>query len=432
MMKRTITRGIARAAAVLLAACTLIAAPSCGSGNGNAADTDGRVRLAVVTEGDFSLAFTEGFSPLAAQNDLEFSLSKLTASTLMRETDGGWESVLGTIKLSEKDGKTVADIRINEQVYYSGLDMTATADRYIALLQTLTSIECDGYYKDFFKNPIEGAVAYRYGKIGLRLSDLPDFDALAEERARVTDRESYARLLVETSVTGLFRGNLEDSYLDGRTYRQILEENGETVYEDTELAKMSDAEKLEIVSLALSGLPEASWIVDRIYASMRKKVEVEYRDVFVKDRNNRVPEGISGVEKTSIRALRVRFSRKVDGDEAMRILNLPVMSQNAGMRAGAYIYSGRARGNSGTIAELREKGKSSRFLEIFPIDAESTTSTVKLGQATAALFFEAADGARTERFKKEGLTYEKIGKVWVLYDASVTDRAFLAALEFCY
>lgn len=415
---------------LLLAFLSALISVSCGSGGDRKGGKE-PLRIGVVVSAPLSDAFTASASPYDAGSDEEYALGKLTASTLMKRNGGGWEEQFGSISVGNKDGKTVASVRINDQTFYSGTGTSLTADRYIALLQSLALISNEGYFREYWKNPIEGLVEYRYGKTGLKRSDVPDFALQARERLdAVKDASAYEQILIETSIAGLYKGNLKERALDGRSFRELIDGESDEPYDDTDLMKLSEGEKLALVARLSAKTPMDDAVRARLLTVLERNAEEAYRAAFVSDRNARVPDGVSGFRKTGVRSFTVTFEGIVDGDEAIGMINLPLTTQNGLMRIGDYRFEGRAQTAHGASVELSEISGDARIV-FFALPADAAVPTVASGSADAVIFLDGTGPEALEAFDRKDLTAASIGAYTALFGGNV-ERSLIEKLGVFY
>ena len=422
-----IRRAVRLLGAVLASLCLLFSV-SCGA---NVKDKTVQIEdvtaIAVVGEPFSSRFATASANILRAENASDYTVSRLTSEQILSRTpDGSWSERNGSIKVETSGGKTVATVRINKGLeYYSG--QAVRISDYILLMEQICQVAHDGYYKDYYKNPIEGLVAFRFKRAGLTLADIPDFDAQTGEKLASLTKESYEELLQKTSIGGLFDGNLSAKNYDGKTFREIIEENSDELPAGY-FSSAAREELLRRLCSILSQRPQSEWITELLYKSVYSDLLSSFRSEMESYGEN--PGSISGLKKVDDYTCKVTFERVVDENEAIAMLNLPLIQQNGSKRVGAFNFKKSADGISGSmISYVNKKGLN---LAVLTAGAEEAIDTAAVGQVQIVVFIDKPTDALIERAHAAGLTYEPVGGGYAVYDASAVDAEFVRSLAvFC-
>ena len=177
---------------------------------------------------EISKQFAQTLNPLYAENDIEFALGTLIAPTIMEYEEGkGWIPVLGNIEVAVEDGVTVATVTLNSSLKYNNYNRQAIkADSYKRVFERILRTNYFGYYEEFYKNPIEGLVEFKYDSKGLKLEDVPDFNAQLDEIFSSLDADAYRAMLLETDVAGLYGSEKSPDSIcpDGRSFKEMVME----------------------------------------------------------------------------------------------------------------------------------------------------------------------------------------------------------------
>ena len=143
-MKNTVKRLVA---VLHTLACCLPIMAGCSSGKNGKNNS----LYIALTGNSFSAEFIDRFNPLYAKTDAEYAAGLLIAPTVMRYEEGkGWVSVLGTISVSEENGKTVAMIKLDNKIRYSN-QRKLSADEYIRVVKMILRTDYHGYFKNFYR-----------------------------------------------------------------------------------------------------------------------------------------------------------------------------------------------------------------------------------------------------------------------------------------
>lgn len=347
---------------------------------------------------ELSESFAQNPHPLYARNDFEYRLGLLFAPSLMYQDENGqWQSGSGSITLSTEGENTVAVVKINDGVKYYNGSYASGAD-YIGVLKKIANCEYQGYFDDFYKNPIEGLVAYRYQCAGLELKDVPDFEKEADKLFESLTKEDYRNMLLKTDLAGLYPAGCtpQDQAPDGRTFRQVVEEDSRTDEEknDEFFTKGNVAEKmLEELSgiYAMKGRNE--WFIPQLRAIEVDKLQQEFLQECRSQ--GRPVDSISGVEGTDIHngkamSVRITFTGNVEKEQAYRMLNLPLLpgvalSEGKGITGtGTLKYAGCYK--SGNSYALRVANKEGKRFTLLPIEEKNIISTMYMKQLCAASY----------------------------------------------
>ena len=420
--------------AFALAALMLLLPAGCAKNGDTAVYTAG---LCVGVEGaEFSEAFTRTMNPIYAENEDEFALGTLIAPTVMRyDPEKGWQKQLGTIEVSEQDGVTVAKITLDTSIKYSnGRKISVTA--YEEMLKRIVNYSYTGYYRDYYKNPIEGLVATRYNYKGLTLEDIPDFDAQVDAQMKDLDQKKYKQLLIDTEIAGLYTSqqNPESIAPDGRSFREFVlaESRSREVKEpdfftSPNIASRMTAQLAEIYAQK----PREEWMLDEVRDALLLQLQNEFKEQF----HSTTPSTpISGYKQGSgyyTDNCTVTFTKIVDRDEAIAMLNLPIIysSASAGKTvegAGEYVFESTRDGNDGRIVTLTNSGSS---LSVIGIDRENVAATMKLRQISLAILRSEPDAAMKAEIETNGFALKKINGSYAGYDKQAVNDALLAKLN---
>ena len=378
--------------------------------------------LAIACE-PFSGGFYAAANILNAANDAEYAVGLLASETIMRKNkDGGWTEKNGSITTALWEGRTVATVRLNKTLKTANGQSLMISD-YISLVQQITRRNYNGYFKDFYLNPIEGLIAYRYDCPGLTLADLPDFDALTRDKIAALTKEDYAQLLLDTSIGGLFENNASALSYDGRTFRQAIEEY-DSKFDFTTASQNAIRSKLAKI---YAQRPKSEWITDLLYDSVKDRVIAEFCE-------QKKQEGATGsaaisISKSDNYTCKVVFEKVVSEDEAIGMLNLPLCFQAASRRKGDYVFRKNSEGTVGRALSFTDQGGS---LTVLSAAEEDLVDSVALGQIRAAVLLAAPSETLTAKAKERGLRCEAIGSGYAIYDANLTERSFLEGLAIFY
>lgn len=389
-----------------------------------------------LTGNSFSKEFIELFNPLYAQNETEYAAGLLVAPSIMRYEEGkGWIPVLGNITVSTQNGKTVATIDLDKSIRYSN-QRKLSSDEYIRTVKMLVRTNYNGYFKDFYTYPIEGLVACRYNCRGLTLADLPDFDALLADRFAVILGEdlekaekAYEALLSETNIFGCYDGNPQTVSPDGRTFREVLEQDSRKAPDDAYFV----AGDLKWVMLAdlcklYAQKDRSQWMIDELKVCVMQQLQDAFEEECLR-KGGKVNGAISGITRNSTTSLTVTFERVIeDEDRVIEMLNLPMLysfmdQKSKVIGAGAYSYSGSNEGRNGKMVSLLAADGKSLYLHT--AEQQDVYATIYMGQLSAA----AIDGAADEDLvKKYGLQVKTIGGKTVVYDKGQISEKELSSI----
>ncbi|MBP3321093.1 MAG: hypothetical protein J6M12_01955 [Clostridia bacterium] len=432
---------IKRCGIICLILCLLLPLAA-GCDGQKAGGQSNELRIA-ITGDSFSDLFLESFNPLYAESAEEQAASSLIAPTIMRYEEGkGWVSVLGTITSEEKDGKTVATVKLKKGLRYSS-GRQVGMDDYLRTVKFILRTNYTGYYKDFYTYPIEGLVACRYNCAGLTLADLPDFDALLSERFKEVEGEdataakkAYMALLQETKIFGTFNGNPESFSPDGRSFKEVILQDSKTPIEEDYFSIKDGLEKtmLEDLCKIYSNKSRSEWMIK----SLKNYILTELQEAFAEEcmaKNQYVNGAISGMRITDnsyyATTMKVTFDRIIeDENDVIRMLNLPMMqsvssSSDSVVGVGSYAYKSFFEGRRGKMAEL-ESTEGGRTLYLLTMAEKDVYATLHMGQLSAA----AIQGEVNEELvAKYGLSVLKVGDDAVLYLPDRISKDELALLK---
>lgn len=393
-----------------------------------------------MTGNSFSSSFIERFNPLYAESEAEYAAGLLVVPTIMRYEEGkGWVSVLGTISVSKENGKTVAMIELDKNIRYSN-GRKLSADEYIRVVTMILRTNYNGYFKDFYTYPIEGLVACRYNCQGLTLADLPDFDAELEKVFKkvydediVDARKAYEKLLSDTKIFGLYDGNPLTLSPDGRTFRQVLEQDGSTMPAD-DYFTAGDVERVMLADLCklYARKDRSLWMIDQLKVSVMQQLQDDFEKECL-EKGQRVNGVISGVNRYSSTAVKVIFEKTIeDENKVIEMLNLPLLHSFMDDRsnvvgAGAYTYQGYSKGREGNMVIL--EAASGKNLYLRTANAEDVYATLYMGQLSAAAIEGAYD---EEQVKKYGLSVKSFGDCSVVYHSGKITEKELESLAMLF
>ncbi|MBQ8911620.1 MAG: hypothetical protein IJY89_03530 [Clostridia bacterium] len=421
------------ASALLLALCLPFFA-GCSSSKGGAG-ADG-LYIALTGE-SFSPEFIELFNPLYASTDAEYAAGLMVAPSIMRYEEGeGWIPVLGTISVSKENGKTVAMVELDETVRYSN-KRKLSAEEYIRTMKMLVRTNYDGYFADFYTYPIEGLVACRYNCKGLTLEDLPDFEALlskefavilGEDAAKAED--AYEKLLSQTKIFGCYDGNPLSPAPDGRTFRQVLEQDSKKAPDDAYFTA-DDAQRVILADLCklYADKQRDEWMIEPLRAFVMQQLQDDYEKACL-DKGQRVNGEISGVHKYDATTVKVIFEKVIeDENDVIEMLNLPMLysfmdKRSAVVGAGNYTYSGCNQGRDGKMVTLQAQNGKNLYLRT--ANEEDVYATIYMGQLSAAAIDGEPDMALVEEY---GLKVKRFGDSAVVYHEKRTSEKELESLS---
>ncbi len=419
-------------AAILLIATLLLLVPSCGNSRKNSTNVDRGVCVAFA-DGEASPAFAKHLNPLYAANDTEFSIGMLVAPTVMRyDESAGWVKILGTITTEVSDGKTVATVTLDKNIKYSnGRNISISA--YVSVLERITRTSYTGYYKDYYKNPIEGLVSFRYNCRGLTLSDIPDFDGELDEIFKNVSKEDYLNMLLETEVAGLYTDsqNPESIAPDGRSFKQIVleESKNEEVKQDNFFIR-NDIKTLmpKLLSEIYASKPTEQWMLKELRAIKY----VELQDAFkaqcasMGSPCNSIPGVVSGGRNADF--CTVTFSSSISEDEAIRILNLPVIysySQDISsltVGAGAYVGCGESAGNDSSMFRF---SSGDEYLSVVTVPRQNIFTTMFMEQIDIAVLPDTLTETEKESASKNNFQVKIIGSSQVIWNPDTVNEEML-------
>lgn len=419
-------RIIKESGALLLALC-MLAGVLVGCSSKQSANRSNALRIALTGE-----AFGEDFlircDPLDAATPQEYAAGSLIAPSIMRYEEGkGWVSVLGTITTTVKGGRTVATVKLKKGLRYSNGRQASVSD-YLRVVRLILRTNYTGYFKDFYTYPIEGLVACRYNCAGLTLSDLPDFEKLLLEKFAVIEGEdkskaqkAYEALLKETKIIGFYDGNPETISPDGRSFRQVLMDEP-SLKIDEEYFKVAEGLygiMLDDLCALYAKMPQDRWMLD----DLKELVLVELQEAFEKEcfENGQQVDGeISGMQIVDnthyATTLQVTFEKVVEEDDAIRMLNLPLIysassTSDRVIGMGDYLYSSSFQGRRGQIVELSSAKEEGRSLYLLSMDERDVYASLYMGQLSAAINGKADE----ELVEKYGLSVMEVGGNAVVY-----------------
>ncbi len=391
-----------------------------------------------VAYGSISADFALNPSPFTAENETEEALARLIAQPLMRYDEGEWKTVLGTIALSEEDGKTVGTVKIrSDATYYNG-KTAVYINQYYSLLHKLASMSMTGCLEDYYKNPIEGLVGYRYGYRDLTLEQVPDFEKEAENLAENLTQEGYKQILIESKMFGFFGGNPMSLCFDGRTFKEaiVAGTTNENKREDTWFTESTSTEILEEAAQVYSAFPREEWQWQLLCQNLKKSCEKSFADEMKKKATaeGKRTETISGV-KIEGQSCKVQFTERLSEEEAIRILNLPIMAVNGSMGAGEYlpVTNGFREQEEEAVIELT--GRQGQSLVVFTLSSsnEELYTSVRIGAMDAVLLnFKPTEEEQAAEEEKGGLRFAQIGKSTVIFNPNSVTLKELKNLELFY
>ena len=417
-MQRTKRMIPIRAAALTLVFAALFALAACGGSDDKKQRVDSRINVALAV-GTLSESFCRpqnaggtAANPFFAKSAIEYAAGCLTAPTLMRRDEKGeWQPLYGSIEVKDADGITTATVKVNSGLRFYGGSLYKI-ERYMNLMEQISLPSYKGWLRDFYKNPINGIVAFRYKNSALTLADVPDFDALAAKAAKAETAADYKALLTETKLAGLFSKNLYDKWFDGRTFMQILAEAGKGRTSEEDYNKMDGSETLELLSEALSQLPRDEWRLDELYEYERDRIEDEF--AAEQKAAGKSAGYIKGLYRINDLTCTVTFDGIVERDRAIEILNLPLATLSGEMRCGDRKYRGTENGETGWIVSLVNKQNES--MSLYAVDPEAALPALTLGQAQIVVFENEVDPALRAQAESAGFAYAAIGARAALYD----------------
>ncbi|MBQ8399287.1 MAG: hypothetical protein IJX08_04880 [Clostridia bacterium] len=431
-----------RAAALLLAAVCILGILSGCSSSGGGAGSDNALRIALTGEA-FSQEFLSNMNPLYASTEEEYAAGLLLAPTIMQyDEEKGWQAVLGKITVSQEDGRTVATIKLNKGVRYSN-DRPASMKDYRSMVVYMLRTGYLGYFKDFYRNPIEGLVACRYNCKSLTLADVPDFEVQIEKELeevlqedQTAAKKAYEKMLAESKIFGKFDGNPQTLSPDGRTFKDVLLQDGGKDVPD-EYFTASDVSSVMLGDLcALYAKKDRSlWMIEELKLWYMEKLQKDFSDECLA-RADYVNGTISGMVFTENTpqplTMKVYFEKLMeDEDEVIRMLNLPLIQSSytatsTVIGTGSYACAGADSGRVGMMAELKnlEKG---RNLSILTMEQEDVFASIYMGQISAAVLSEELSKEDQQYYEEEyGLKFVTIASAVAVYDP---DRVSAKELE---
>ncbi len=431
-----------RVTALLLAAVCILSILSGCNSSGGGAKSDRALRIALTGEA-FCAEFLSNMNPLYASTEEEYAAGLLLAPTIMQyDEEKGWQSVLGKITVSEADGRTVATIKLNKGVRYSN-DRPASVRDYRSMVVYMLRTNYLGYFKDFYTYPIEGLVACRYNCKSLTLADVPDFDAQIEKELagilqedKIAAQKAYEKLLVDSKIFGKFDGNPQTPSPDGRTFRDVLLQDGGKELPD-EYFTASDVSSVMLKDLCTLYAKKArnSWMIEELKLWYMEKLQKDFSDECLA-RAEYVNGTISGMVITENSnqplTMKVYFEKLMeDEDEVIRMLNLPLIqsSYNATstvIGTGSYVRAGSDSGRVGMMAELQNLQKG-RDLSILTMEQEDVFASIYMGQISAAVLSDEVSQKDRQYYEEEyGLEFVTIANAVAVYDP---DRVSVKELE---
>ena len=393
--------------------------------------------LGIALSGEeISEAFADNPNPLYAANDTEFAIGTLVAPTLMRyDTEKGWQPLVGNIEVEEIGGKTVATVTVDTSYNYTNGRKLSIKD-YEAAMKRISSIGYDGYYSDYHKNPIEGLIAYRYGTADLAPSRVPDFSSEADEKLADLSKEDYKSLLIETAIAGIYpeEANPQSLCPDGRTFKNFVVEETKNAEERQDTFFIGSALRERMLE-ALAGIyaaqPKNDWLIEELKKPVMVKMEKEFATEMQK--NAQRTSNISGISfsGSSGKSATVTFYEKVDRDEAIRILNLPMIYDKSQAPeydvhgAGEYRFSGFREGSAGYI--LNFSSNKHRNLSVMVMKEDLLLPTLYMGQISAVCYSGIlSDDEIVQKYK---LSLASFGTQKVVYDPDATDLKELETVK---
>ena len=422
----------------------LLGLVSCGEsttdtngGQNNGVLVNGSLKIGVAG-GSISSDFALNPSPFTAENETEEALARLIAQPLMRYDEGEWKTVLGTVTLSEENGKTVGTVKIrNDATYYNG-KTAVNINQYYSLLHKLASMSMSGCLADYYKSPIEGLVGYRYGYRDLTLEQVPDFEEEAKELADSLTEEGYKQVLIESKMFGFFSGNPMSLCFDGRTFKEAIVAGTaeEAKREDSWFTGSTSTEILEEAALVYSALPREEWQWQLLQENLKESCEKSFADEMKKKAaaEGKRTETISGV-KIDGQNCKVQFTEKLSEEEAIRILNLPIMAVNGSMGAGEYlpVKNGFSEQEGEAVIELT--GRQGQSLVVFTLSSpkDELYTSVRIGAVDAVLLdFDPTAQEQAAEEEKGHLRFARIGESTVIFNPDSVTLEELKNLELFY
>ncbi len=393
------------------------------------------------TDGELSESFLTTTNPIYATSDLEYALGTLIAPTVMRyDSEKGWQPVLGTITTEVKDGKTVATVTLNNNIRYSNKQKISIS-AYVKVLERITRISSTAYYKDFYKNPIEGLVAFRYNSKGITLKDIPDFEAELDKIFKDLSKNDYQKLLEETNVAGIYTDaqNPESIAPEGCSFKQlVLDKSKNEEVKESGFFVSSDigGKMVKILSEIYASFPEEQWMLEELRTAKNQQLQSD----FIKQLNENTPScpTIPGVWANSAGTnnyCQVTFTEIIDEDEAIRILNLPVIytyTLNDSTRvigAGSYTYAGVSKGRQGAMARLSSDKK---LLSVITLDANRVLDSMNMGQIDVAALSLNLTKEEKQIYEKNGYQWVNLGNYTVVYNARTVNAEFLEEIAMIF
>ena len=189
---------------------------------------------------------------------------------------------------------------------------------------------------------------------------------------------------------------------------------------------------VELLAGVYAQRPQDEWMLREV----REILLLQLQDAFTEQcrQTGKTAQSISGYRQGagySADNCTVTFTEIVDRDEAIEMLNLPIVySYNISrttqaIGAGEFVFSDAREGKSGRIVTLQYDTSS---LSVIGIDRENVVPTMKLKQISLAVLSSEPDEKMNAAIKESGFAVKRINGSYAVYDPKAVNDALIGKL----